>query len=193
MTILADGATSFICRAASMPVIFGIRMSISTTSGSTSPASCTASAPSEAWPTSSMPASSLRTISRPRRKKGWSSAISTRIGSPPDTDSTSPAARAEAACGAGAGAGTVGGVERLTLPSVGFLAVDDPSVTGTPSCLLIVRGDDPPAPPAHGGGRPPYPRREDARRAGTPHAVAGVRALWLLLQALHRPQRLGCG
>src|SRR5580692_1742980 len=114
-----------------------------------------------------MPASSPRTISRPRRKRAWSSAISTRIGSPLDTDSTSPAARAEAACGAGAGAGTVGGVERLTLPSAVFLAVDGPSVTGD-SFLLIVRGDDPPAPPAHGGRLPPMPPAGGCPKGGHP-------------------------
>src|ERR1700678_2834447 len=135
-----------------------------------------------------MPASSPRTISRPRRKRAWSSAISTRIGSPPDTDSTSPAARAEAACGAGAGAGTVGGVERLTLPSAVFLAVDGPSVTG--DSFLIVRGTTPLHPPRMGGACPPYPPRGGGQRAGTPRAVSGVRAVWLLLQATQRARRL---
>src|SRR5215831_20044091 len=64
-----------------MPVVFGIRMSISTTSGTASLAISTASAPSEAWPTSSMPSSSSRTISSPRRNRAWSSAMSTRMGS----------------------------------------------------------------------------------------------------------------
>ena len=81
MTIRALGAASFMARAASMPLVLGMRMSISTTSGRTSPARATASAPSLAWPTSSMSGSSTRTISRPRRKSAWSSAISTRIGS----------------------------------------------------------------------------------------------------------------
>ena len=67
MTILALGATSFIARQASMPLLRGILMSISTTSGSDSPAFSTASDPSLACPTSSMSSSSSRTISRPRR------------------------------------------------------------------------------------------------------------------------------
>src|SRR5579875_895935 len=81
MTIFALGAASFMARAASMPLVFGMRMSIRTTSGSASRACATASAPSLACPTSSMSGSSLRTISSPRRKSAWSSAISTRIGS----------------------------------------------------------------------------------------------------------------
>src|ERR1700722_11261616 len=48
--------------------------------------------------------------------------------------------------------------------------------------LLSVRGDDPPAPPTHGGRPPPIPpRRGGAQKAGTSHAVVGVRAWWLLL------------
>ena len=68
ITILALGADSFIARAASMPLVFGMRMSMRTTSGRNSPARATASAPSLAWPTSSMSGSSARTISSPRRK-----------------------------------------------------------------------------------------------------------------------------
>src|SRR5260370_26161879 len=68
-------------RQATMPLLRGIRMSISTTSGSDSAALATASAPSHASPTTSMSSSSLRTISRPRRNSAWSSTISTRIGS----------------------------------------------------------------------------------------------------------------
>ena len=68
ITILALGAASFIARAASMPLVFGMRMSIRTTSGRDSPARATASAPSLAWPTSSMSGSEPRTISSPRRK-----------------------------------------------------------------------------------------------------------------------------
>ena len=69
MTIFELGATSFIARHASMPLHLGIRMSIRTTSGSDSPAFCTASAPSLASPTSSMSSSAASTISRPRRNK----------------------------------------------------------------------------------------------------------------------------
>jgi hypothetical protein len=68
MTILALGAPSFIARAASIPLVFGMRMSIRTTSGRDSPARTTASAPSLACPTSSMSDSESSTISRPRRK-----------------------------------------------------------------------------------------------------------------------------
>src|SRR6201995_390868 len=81
MTILALGAASFMARAASMPLTFGIRMSMSTMSGRASPARVTASAPSLAWPTSSRSGSSSRTDASPRRNSAWSSAIRTRIGS----------------------------------------------------------------------------------------------------------------
>ncbi len=67
MTILALGTTSFIARQASIPLLRGIRMSISTTSGSVSPAFFTASVPSLASPTSSMSGSESSTISSPRR------------------------------------------------------------------------------------------------------------------------------
>ena len=67
MTIFELGATSFIARHASMPLLLGIRMSIRTTSGSDSPAFSTASVPSLASPTSSMSSSAARTISSPRR------------------------------------------------------------------------------------------------------------------------------
>src|SRR6516165_11354416 len=83
ITIFALGATSLVARQASIPLLLGIRMSMSTTSGSASPATATASAPSLACPTRSMSSSSSRTISRPRRNRAWSSAISTRIGSGP--------------------------------------------------------------------------------------------------------------
>jgi hypothetical protein len=69
MTIFELGATSLVARHASMPLLFGIRMSMSTTSGSDSPATATASVPSLAWPTTSMSSSSARTISRPRRNR----------------------------------------------------------------------------------------------------------------------------
>ncbi len=68
MTILALGDSSFIARQASIPLLRGIRISMSTTSGSAWPAFSTASAPSLASPTSSMPASSASTICNPRRK-----------------------------------------------------------------------------------------------------------------------------
>jgi hypothetical protein len=67
MTIFVLGAASFMARHASMPLLLGIRMSMSTTSGSDSAAFSRASAPSLAWPTSSMSSSSSRTISSPRR------------------------------------------------------------------------------------------------------------------------------
>ena len=67
MTILALGTTSLSARHASIPLLRGIRMSISTTSGSDSPAFSTASAPSLACPTSSMSGSESSTISSPRR------------------------------------------------------------------------------------------------------------------------------
>ena len=67
MTILVDGATSLIAVHASMPDRRGIRMSISTTSGSSSSARRIASAPSLASPMISIPGSWLSTISRPRR------------------------------------------------------------------------------------------------------------------------------
>ncbi len=69
MTIFALGAASFIARQASIPLLRGMRMSISTTSGSDSAAFSTASVPSLAWPTSSISPSSSSTISRPRRNK----------------------------------------------------------------------------------------------------------------------------
>src|SRR5919201_3619844 len=66
------------CPAASMPERFGIRTSISTTSGISSWAFSTASSPSDASPTNIRSSSDCRTISRPRRNKAWSSTIITR-------------------------------------------------------------------------------------------------------------------
>src|SRR6202040_1011591 len=61
---------------------------------------------------------------------------------------------------------------------------------------LLFAGDDPPAPPDHGGParflrRPPRggDGAKSARRFA-PHTVAGVKARWLLLQAPPRARRL---
>src|SRR6185312_3685596 len=57
-----------------------MRMSMSTTSGSSLTAAATASAPSLASPTTSMSSSSLRMELNPARTRAWSSATSTRMG-----------------------------------------------------------------------------------------------------------------
>src|SRR5918996_1308362 len=64
-------------RVASIPSMPGMRMSSSTTSARTWPASRTASAPSAASPTTSRPGSASRIIRNPVRISGWSSAIRT--------------------------------------------------------------------------------------------------------------------
>src|SRR4051795_4147934 len=61
-----------------MPSRTGIRMSMSTTSGSSRAAWRTASAPSTASPTTSVPGSNPRILRSPTRTSAWSSAISTR-------------------------------------------------------------------------------------------------------------------
>src|SRR5680860_219912 len=81
MTILVLGATSLIAVHASIPDRRGIRMSIRTTSGSSSSARRIASAPSPASPTISMSGSADSTISNPRRYSAWSSATRTRMDS----------------------------------------------------------------------------------------------------------------
>ena len=74
--------TSRIVRVASMPLTRGMRTSIRTTSGANSSALATASSPSSASATTSMPSSDSSTMLSPRRNSAWSSAISTRMGSP---------------------------------------------------------------------------------------------------------------
>src|SRR4051812_20801213 len=78
----AAGRTSASRRVASMPSTRGMRRSMRTTSAARATASRTASSPSAAVPTTSMPGSSPRSISSPSRTTRWSSASSTRIGSP---------------------------------------------------------------------------------------------------------------
>jgi hypothetical protein len=53
----------------------------------------------------------------------------------------------------------------------------------TPPVTCSPRGDDPPAPPAHGRASPPHIPPTGGRRQnrGAPRAVAEVKALWLLL------------
>src|SRR5437773_7562743 len=82
MRIRLVGMTSRIVRVASMPLIRGMRTSMSTTSGANSSAFFTASSPSSASATTSMPSSDSSTMLSPRRNSAWSSAISTRMGSP---------------------------------------------------------------------------------------------------------------
>src|SRR5215213_6759215 len=74
------GLRPTILRVASVPPIPGILRSISTTSGSISPARRTASSPVAASATST--ASPLRSsrLATPSRKSGWSSARTTRVG-----------------------------------------------------------------------------------------------------------------
>src|SRR6266567_3434447 len=67
-------------RVASRPSIPGMRMSMSTTSGSSRTAVSTASALSLASPTTSMSSSPLRMDRNPARTREWSSTTSTRIG-----------------------------------------------------------------------------------------------------------------
>jgi hypothetical protein len=67
-------------RVASMPSMPGIRMSISTTSGSWSRATDTAASPSAASPTTSMSGAESRIITSPVRIAAWSSATTTRMG-----------------------------------------------------------------------------------------------------------------
>src|SRR5262249_53567864 len=64
---------------ASIPPMTGIRMSIRTTSGASSPASSTAWAPFSASPTTSRSGSRFRDMRRPWRTTLWSSAITLRI------------------------------------------------------------------------------------------------------------------
>src|SRR4051794_3594001 len=68
-------AAAMMRRVASMPSSSGIRMSMSTTSGSRSLAIVTALAPSEASPTTSRSSSASRIILNPARTSAWSSAI----------------------------------------------------------------------------------------------------------------------
>src|SRR5437763_10673194 len=75
MRILVVGRSAWISRVASIPDCPGIRTSISTTSGMSSWAFCTASWPSAASPATSTSGSCRRTISIPRRNRAWSSTI----------------------------------------------------------------------------------------------------------------------
>jgi hypothetical protein len=77
MTTRVGEAVAVIILVAWMPSMPGIRMSITTTSGTISAASRTASLPVPASPTTSM--SSLSAMSRrnPERTSGWSSASTT--------------------------------------------------------------------------------------------------------------------
>src|SRR3954452_17849933 len=68
-------AAAMMRRVASMPSSSGMRMSMSTTSGSRSLAIVTAWAPSEASPTTSRSSSASRIILNPARTSAWSSAI----------------------------------------------------------------------------------------------------------------------
>ena len=68
-------AAAMMRRVASMPSSSGMRMSMSTTSGSSALAIVTASAPSEASPTTSRSSSASRIILNPARTSAWSSAI----------------------------------------------------------------------------------------------------------------------
>jgi hypothetical protein len=54
------------------------------------------------------------------------------------------------------------------------------------------RGGRPPCTSRHGRASPPHipPTGRRRQNRGAPRAVAGVKALWLLWQALHSPQRL---
>src|SRR5437867_5294205 len=78
ISTLVPGAASTICRVASMPSMFGILMSISTTSGLSLIACLTASAPSMAWATTSTLSSSDSRLASPVRKSVWSSTMRTR-------------------------------------------------------------------------------------------------------------------
>src|SRR3954447_18431405 len=79
MRILAVGTSRLMMRAASMPLMRGMRTSISTTSGASSMALATASSPFSASATTSMCSSVPSTTYRPRRNRAWSSAIRTRM------------------------------------------------------------------------------------------------------------------
>jgi len=68
-----------ISRAAARPSHRGIRISISSTSGTSCAASACASSPSAASPTTSMSASASSNARKPARTSAWSSASSTRI------------------------------------------------------------------------------------------------------------------
>ncbi len=68
-----------ICRVASTPSISGIRMSMRTTSGSSSSTCWTASRPLPAVPTTAIPACASMMTATPSRKSSWSSTSRTRI------------------------------------------------------------------------------------------------------------------
>jgi len=89
---LADGATSFHLAAASMPVIFGIRMSISTTSGTPRPPVATRLMHLRRPAPTRLDAGGLCRGPSPGARLGVASAIITRIGSPLATDSGCPGA-----------------------------------------------------------------------------------------------------
>ena len=70
MITRVGGFTEVICLVASMPSMPGIRTSMSTTSGRSSPVRRTASAPSAASPMTSMSAWALRIMAKPCRSSG---------------------------------------------------------------------------------------------------------------------------
>ena len=77
-----DCPSPVISRVASSPSMPGMRMSISTTSGSCACTWVTASAPLAASPTTVIPSAVSRITQKPALTSSWSSTTSTRIGRP---------------------------------------------------------------------------------------------------------------
>ena len=75
----ASSSVARICRVAASPSSSGMRMSMSTTSGSKRAAFSIASSPLPASATTSMSSSAENSIRNPARTSDWSSATSTRI------------------------------------------------------------------------------------------------------------------
>ena len=181
------GCLAVISRVAAMPSSSGMRMSISTTSGSSRPALWIASWPLEASPTTSRSGWFSSTSRNPARTSDWSSAIRTRmlmrrpigsrartrkppLGRPADVERAAverdalahpDQAVAAAVVGARPPFGPAAVVGDLELDRARRVAHDDPGARGAG-----VLGRCWPAPPARSGTRPGRPRR--AARAGSP-------------------------